>query len=125
MATGALGAVGLGPNKFTTTMTRGTDGTKSPITGFNQLSAVGSLSSTTFFKGATCTGYYTGPGVTNFVVTLTGLFPQNYFARTINSLGTFTSASATWSQGGGSTSWSWAIGSEFATSGTETIEIDG
>jgi len=113
--------------QYTTTMTRGEDA-KHIESGYRSATALtpcGSLASSTFYKGESCEAISTTQsGFTLEVYFLTGK-PQTFFDRLVCSLGTFTAASATFSDVAGLSQWSWTAGSAFATSGTEIVELWG
>ena len=111
-------------SKFTTLMTKGTSGGKAPENGFDTSPAFGSLGSSTFFKGLTCTGYWTF-AATSITVSLNGTLPQGTLYKAVCSVGTFLGSAATFSQSGGETSWTWTTGGDLGSSGTETVELWG
>lgn len=108
---------------FSTTMTRGTDGDKVPTTGYVQ-SGWGSLASTTFFRGIVVSRL---SSVGNIVtLTMTGVYAANRFYSLTTSLGTLLASAAGFSNPGGTTSeWFWTGIGVFASSGSETITING
>lgn len=110
---------------FSTTLTRGTNGQKVPTTGFQSSpGSFGSLANASFFRGTQCIDLSTNGNAV--ALTFIGVFPQNFFITLTTSLGVLAASSAVFSNPGGTTStWVWTGIGNFASSGTETVTING
>lgn len=97
-------------------------GKSQDVTGYSIGQGIGSLGEPDEWRGSLISGITTAGAVLS--VLIDGSHPQNFFTTFTCSLGVFNSVDATYADNGANTQWQWPSGSNFPSSGSETVTME-